>query len=65
MERFEVIQSLLRMYINPSYLEIGVGSGDTFFKISSENKVAVDPAFAFAAESAPRGPGTEYHLLTQ
>jgi Methyltransferase domain len=64
MERFEVIQRLLGAFVNPSYLEIGVGTGDTFFKISAPNKVAVDPAFEFKSEMAPRGPGIEYHSVT-
>jgi hypothetical protein len=64
MERFKVIQRLLGTFVNPSYLEIGVGTGDTFFKISAANKVAVDPSFEFKTELAPSGPGIEYYSVT-
>jgi hypothetical protein len=48
--RSEVINSFITHYENPSYLEIGVSEGETFFSINARRKVAVDPHFIFDIE---------------
>lgn len=45
--RVEVIQALLDSRQARNYLEIGVQSGDTFFRIKAKKKIAVDPRFLF------------------
>lgn len=47
MLRSEVINRLLALFDRPSYLEIGVNTGETFQAVQAEHKVAVDPVFAF------------------
>jgi hypothetical protein len=47
MLRSEVLNKILELYSRPTYLEIGVDSGTTFFAISAFKKIAVDPAFKF------------------
>jgi hypothetical protein len=42
-DRASVIQRLLNVKENPTYLEIGVLKGDVFFQIKADRKVAVDP----------------------
>ena len=46
--RVEVVQSVLNLFDDPRYLEIGVDSGETFRSVSAARKVAVDPHFKFA-----------------
>ena len=46
-ERYQVIQGLLDLFNNPSYLEIGVNEGVTFHNVIASKKVAVDPHFLF------------------
>jgi hypothetical protein len=48
--RSEVINSFISHYENPTYLEIGVSEGETFFSINTRRKVAVDPHFIFDIE---------------
>ncbi len=45
--RAAVIQSLLDLFPDPAYLEIGVDEGATFHGLRAGRKVAVDPAFKF------------------
>jgi hypothetical protein len=45
--RSTVIQTLLNLFPEPTYLEIGVAKGETFRSISAARKVAVDPRFQF------------------
>lgn len=54
MERHRVIQSILDLYINPKYLEIGVEQGVTFHKLRAAMKYAVDPQFNFDANNAAK-----------
>lgn len=56
------INWLLERYETPSYLEIGVFRGQTFFKINAAKKVAVDPKFQF--DIPPSTPGVEFHETT-
>ncbi|WDF72763.1 class I SAM-dependent methyltransferase [Novosphingobium sp. KACC 22771] len=66
MERNEVIQGLLDMYSEPSYLEIGVCEGFTFHSLNAARKVAVDPAFRFNLEEAqadPANANAAYHQV--
>lgn len=41
------VQSLLDLYDQPRYLEIGVSEGATFNHVRAQRKVAVDPQFLF------------------
>lgn len=62
MLRSEVLQPLLDLFEAPRYLEIGVHSGETFFPLRAERKVAVDPAFRFDTRAAERvDPSAEFH----
>lgn len=66
MERAEVIQSLLDIYSDPAYLEIGVCEGYTFHSLKAARKVAVDPGFRFdviAAQADPANAACSYHAL--
>jgi len=54
MKRSEVLQPILELFEAPSYLEIGVNTGDTFFALRAARKVAVDPHFLFDLEEARR-----------
>jgi len=60
--RHQVIQTLLDLYDQPNYLEIGVNKGDTFHSVQAHAKVAVDPKFLFPA--ALRDPSSEYYEIT-
>lgn len=44
------INTIARIYGCKTYLEIGVHSGETFFRVNIENKFAVDPTFQFDIE---------------
>lgn len=60
-----VVRSLLALYEEPRYLEIGVCTGQTFHKVEAPYKVAVDPEFRFDHEVAAReNPGSTYHQVT-
>jgi hypothetical protein len=50
--RSEVLRAILSLFDSPSYLEIGVNSGDTFFALEAARKVAVDPNFVFDVDTA-------------
>jgi hypothetical protein len=52
MLRSEVIQSVINLFDNPKYLEIGVDQGVTFHALAAAQKVAVDPNFRFDIEKA-------------
>ena len=47
MRRPDVMNSLLSVFRDPDYLEIGVNAGQTFLEINAATRTAVDPAFAF------------------
>lgn len=49
------INQLLRRYKEPTYLEIGVFRGETFFEVEAHDKVAVDPHFRFPRPQYERG----------
>jgi hypothetical protein len=50
MNRALIIQEFINNHKNANltYLEIGVLSGDAFFRIKARNKIAVDPVFSFS-----------------
>lgn len=50
MNRALIIQEFINSNKNKNitYLEIGVLSGDAFFRIRAKNKIAVDPVFSFS-----------------
>ncbi len=50
MLRTDVIQKIIDHKKAQRYLEIGVNNGDNFFPIEVDQKVAVDPSFAFSPE---------------
>jgi hypothetical protein len=58
MLRSDVIQSVLNLYNNPNYLEIGVNAGVTFLPLIAANKVAVDPDFRFSITDAAKSDKT-------
>lgn len=63
--RKRAVQGLLKLFPEPSYLEIGVNEGATFTKVKARRKVAVDPAFLFdVPEAAAAHPGSEFHEIT-
>ncbi len=63
--RNEVVQRVLELFENPSYLEIGVNKGNTFNSVQAAEKVAVDPKFLFDHEAvAAELPGTSFHETT-
>lgn len=63
--RNEVVQACLDQFERPSYLEIGVWKGKTFFRVSAAQKVAVDPKFAFDVEAArAQHSGSEFFEVT-
>ena len=43
-----LINSSLKKYSNPQYLEIGVRNGETFFSIKTKKKYGIDPNFFFS-----------------
>ena len=64
MERATVIQSILDLYKDPTYLEIGVDQGVTFGAVDARLKVAVDVRFAFdlgEARASADASRCEYH----
>ena len=48
MERLNVIHTVVEMTRAKTYLEIGVASGDVFFRVKARQKIAVDPLFKFS-----------------
>ena len=48
LDRAAVLQSLLDLFQQPRYLEIGVDEGKTFHALNAASKAAVDPAFKFS-----------------
>ncbi len=50
MLRTDVIQKIIDHKKAQRYLEIGVNNGDNFFPIEVDQKIAVDPSFAFSPE---------------
>ena len=64
-QRNEVVQGVLDLYQDPSYLEIGVSEGVTFHGLSAAKKVAVDPLFRFDVPAAQAAnPEAAYHQVT-
>ncbi len=62
MHRHEVINTLLRLFESPSYLEVGVNRGETFFNVNASMKVAVDPKFLFDVAAATQNdPNCAFH----
>jgi hypothetical protein len=57
MQRHEVINGLLSLFPAPTYLEVGVDAGVTFFAIEAPVKVAVDPHFKFPLPEPGSLPG--------
>lgn len=61
----QIIQELLSLYDQPSYLEIGVFKGETFLPMRAARKVGVDPHFRFDVEAARAGqPNAQFHTLS-
>jgi hypothetical protein len=52
--RPEAINQFIALFEAPSYLEIGVSEGETFFAVDAKRKVAVDPKFRFPVDQAIR-----------
>jgi hypothetical protein len=46
------LQTILALFAEPSYLEIGVNTRETFFAVDAVRKVAVDPRFQFDVDAA-------------
>lgn len=62
--RNEVVQSVLDLYPEPSYLEVGVSQGLTFHALTAARKVAVDPIFHFKLDQARAdNPNATYHQV--
>lgn len=65
MTRDQVVQSILDLFADPEYLEIGVNKGETFGKINCHRKVAVDPNFLFDKDIwAEEMNNAEFHQVT-
>lgn len=65
MTRDKLIQSILDLFSQPRYLEIGVNRGITFHALKAEKKVAVDPIFQFnVVEAAKSNQNASYHQVT-
>ncbi|MCD4535999.1 class I SAM-dependent methyltransferase [Nocardioides sp. cx-169] len=64
--RSKVVQRLLSLFDEPSYLEVGVSRGVTFHAVKARRKVAVDPVFDFdwQTEQEKRRDTTTYHQVT-
>lgn len=64
MQRSDVIQQILSCYASPTYLEIGVDAGSTFFAVTATRKIAVDPCFKFPLESLDKtAPDCTFHPM--
>lgn len=62
MLRRDVVQSVLDLFEQPRYLEVGVNTGETFLPLRASEKVAVDPNFSF--DCAADKSGAVYHEIT-
>jgi hypothetical protein len=62
--RAEVVQALVNLYDDPSYLEIGVYLGETFRAVKAKRKVAVDPAFKISPKDREIGESVAYHEVS-
>lgn len=65
LQRWQVVQSLLELYRDPRYLEVGVSRGGTFRRVEAARKVAVDPKFLFDWEADQKefAPATTFHQI--
>ena len=61
-DRSSVIQQVLNLFDQPSYLEIGVDYGQTFGALSAAHKTAVDPDFKFLPPDTTTD--VEFHRVT-
>lgn len=60
-----IVQGVLNLFADPSYLEIGVNKGMTFNALKAARKVAVDPKFLFDTEAvAAQDPSCAFHEIT-
>ncbi len=64
MLREHVLQGLLDLHPDASYLEVGVHSGLTFRPLKAARKVAVDPDFRFNLPDPAVTHALEYHPVT-
>ncbi|MGO8973335.1 MAG: glycosyltransferase 61 family protein [Steroidobacteraceae bacterium] len=65
MLRFEVIQAVVNLFTDATYLEIGVNQGVTFHQVRAPHQVAVDPRFLFDVERALKeNPHCRYYEIT-
>lgn len=64
MLREHVLQGLLDLHPDASYLEVGVHSGVTFHPLKAARKVAVDPDFRFGLPDPAVTHALEYHPVT-
>ena len=63
--RAEVVQTLLNLFDDPEYLEVGVNKGETFSQIQSRTKTGVDPGFLFDVnEWSNNMPNAEFKEVT-
>lgn len=63
--RSQVVQRVLDLFDDASYLEVGVSRGATFHSVRARRKTAVDPAFQFDVESARLSdPTASYYEVT-
>jgi hypothetical protein len=63
MERHEVLQSVIDLFGEARYLEIGVSAGVTFRAVKAKEKYAVDPYFLFDIPSDAELRGERYFSL--
>ena len=61
-DRSAVVQQMLNLSDQPSYLEIGVDHGQTFGALSAAHKTAVDPDFKFTPPDSTAN--VEFHRAT-
>ena len=60
----DAIGSLLSLYRDARYLEVGVAQGRTFHALTAARKVAVDPKFKFDLPESQGGkPASSYHQV--
>ena len=64
MRRDEVVNHVLSLFTEPTYLEVGVNAGETFFKVNAEKKVAVDPHFVFDLNVARQDKRSDFFEIT-
>lgn len=64
MTRSAVVNAVLSLFEKPRYLEVGVNTGETFFAVSADHKVAVDPVFRFDVRAmAAKETGACFHAV--